>query len=406
MAAAGAGFELPAQGSRAAGVGGAFVAQADDPSAVFYNVAGLALAENEKRLSVGLAVLSLNESQYRGLPPGQGAGTVGEQNAWTLLPVHAYWVKPLGESLVFGVGLFQPFGLRTEWTSADSFAGRDVALDAELTAFDLNPGLALKLSPRLAVGAGLVLQASEISLTRRLPGSNPLTGEEQDFATVAVDGDLETGLGWNLGALLRLGERFAVGLAYRSAIEVDYSGAGRLTQVLTGDAQVDDLIAASFPFGQDLAAETGVDFPDRLSVGAAFDLTRNLTVEADVNWIGWSGFEALTVRFPNDPTFDQTILLELEDTMTYRLGVRLATASQFELRFGYAAEESPQPDRTVGPLLADADADVYSVGLGRDWLDVAFTWIDRGSRTVTTNVDGVNGAWESTAWLLSLTISP
>ena len=38
----GSGFSIFEQGAKATGMGGAFVATADDPSAIFYNVAGIA----------------------------------------------------------------------------------------------------------------------------------------------------------------------------------------------------------------------------------------------------------------------------------------------------------------------------------------------------------------------------
>src|SRR5258705_4907594 len=45
----GAGFSIFEQGAKASGMAGAFVATADDPSAVFYNPAGIA---NQRELSV------------------------------------------------------------------------------------------------------------------------------------------------------------------------------------------------------------------------------------------------------------------------------------------------------------------------------------------------------------------
>ena len=41
-----AGFSVFEAGAKALGMGGAFVAQADDPSAIFFNPAGIASLEN------------------------------------------------------------------------------------------------------------------------------------------------------------------------------------------------------------------------------------------------------------------------------------------------------------------------------------------------------------------------
>ncbi|HET9210757.1 MAG TPA: hypothetical protein VFR03_10185, partial [Thermoanaerobaculia bacterium] len=68
-----AGFGFFTQGGRATGMAGAYVAQADDPTAIFYNPGGLALLKDRKSVSVGTAATSFNEALYQGLPPGIGA---------------------------------------------------------------------------------------------------------------------------------------------------------------------------------------------------------------------------------------------------------------------------------------------------------------------------------------------
>src|SRR6476659_7477945 len=88
-----AGFEVTVQGARAAGMAGAFAAQADDPTALFYNPGGLAFVE--KKLSLGLAPSALARSQFQGQRPGFAAGTTAEQEKLRAFPAHAYAIKAL-----------------------------------------------------------------------------------------------------------------------------------------------------------------------------------------------------------------------------------------------------------------------------------------------------------------------
>ena len=70
-----AGFEFPTQSAKALAMGGTFVAQANDPTAIYYNPGGLGLLAKKKGASLGLTTSKLNESLYQGLAPGIGAGT-------------------------------------------------------------------------------------------------------------------------------------------------------------------------------------------------------------------------------------------------------------------------------------------------------------------------------------------
>jgi long-chain fatty acid transport protein len=73
------GFSGPDPGIKAMGMAGAFIAQASDPSAIYYNPGGLALQKKGK-LTAGGGTVYHNESQYQGLPPGIGQGTTGAQD--------------------------------------------------------------------------------------------------------------------------------------------------------------------------------------------------------------------------------------------------------------------------------------------------------------------------------------
>ena len=59
----------------------------------------------------------------------------------------------------------------------------------------------------------------------------------------------------------------------------------------------------------------------------------------------------------------------------------------------------------MGPFLADANRRVYTVGIGRDWLDVAFAWIEQEQRVIFDQVGGLNGNYRANAWVVSLTVS-
>ena len=73
--AAGAGFSIFEQGSKAMGTGGAFTALADDGSAMFHNAAGLAFQENS--LAAGATFITFGQAEFQGSAPFPGTSSTG-----------------------------------------------------------------------------------------------------------------------------------------------------------------------------------------------------------------------------------------------------------------------------------------------------------------------------------------
>lgn len=387
------------------GMAGAFVAQAEGPSAVFYNIGALALTAKKPKTAAGATSVNLNESLYQGLPPGVGAETVGEQSEISNLRPHAFAAAPLGKTGKLGFGVTAPFAFETEWTDPGNFAGRYLVTAAELSTLDLTTGVSYELAPGVGVGAGVIYRTSDLTLIRRVPSFDPSAGEVVDVASLRLEATLDDGFGWTAGFLYRLSDSISIGGAYRSAIEIEYDGEARFTQISTGNSSLDALIAATTPFDEDLGFQARIEFPASAALGLAFGVGAGTVIEVDANLTEWSSFDTLALRLPDNPEFDEERPQDFADSMAYRLGVKFETASGSFLRFGVSMDETPQPEETMGPLLPDADRISYAVGFSKDWLDVAFLWLDVQGRTTQVNVDDLNGTYNSNAWVLGVTIN-
>src|SRR5437667_4556168 len=128
-AAVASGFALFEQGAKATAMGGAFAATADDPSAIFYNVAGIAQQRRAAFMMGGTGITFQNE--FIGDPNDVfTSGTTGKYRAHTFIPPNAYLILPFARNLTFGVGVMTPFGLRTNWQNP--WVGRFVSKDADI----------------------------------------------------------------------------------------------------------------------------------------------------------------------------------------------------------------------------------------------------------------------------------
>ena len=141
----GSAFAIPEQGAKAAAMGGAFVALADDPSAIFFNPAGLA-QQRERRLMGGATIINFS-NEFRGDPTDVfTSGQEGFYRRHTFNVPNVYGIIPIGNNLTVGVGLYAAYGLRTNWQ--EPWVGRFIAIDTNLKTASVQPTIAWLSKPR------------------------------------------------------------------------------------------------------------------------------------------------------------------------------------------------------------------------------------------------------------------
>jgi long-chain fatty acid transport protein len=401
-----AGFGLFEQGAKGMGLAGAFTAQADDPSAMFHNAGGIAFTE-KRAFYVGTTYVTFTKADFKGGTPFPGTGVTAEQKTLSQFLPNAYWAQPITDTWKFGLGIEAPFGLTTEWKNPASFAGRYLSSKAALRAIDLNPTLAWKLTPNFGLGLGLIARFSDVELRRYVPFLNPFTQRLVDVASVKLDSGFEQGYGWNIGLLDRYNESFSWGLSYRSKVKVDYDGTAHFTQISTGNPVIDAIIAQRLPFGSGVDAKTSIEFPDMASLGVNLAFSPTVRLELDANWTGWSTFDKLPITFTQYPPLSSLVVEDWQDVWNYRAGLSWKTTT-CEWRFGYVYDQTPQPDKSVSPLLPDANRNGLTLGWGHQFgganLDLALMYLKFDERTTTTNQDNFNGTYNTTAWLFGASI--
>jgi len=410
-----AGFSIFEQGSKAMGMAGAFTAQADDPSLLFHNAGGLAFV-TERQFSVGDTWIHGLKADFKGAAPFPGPNNSAEQKKLSAFPPHAYWVQPINTTWKFGFGIETPFGLTTEWENPDQFAGRFLSTKAVLQVIDLNPTLGWQVTPNFGIGVGAIARFSKVELNRNVPFNNPFTLSVIDIGRLHLESNYKNGYGWNAGILHKVNNSFSWGLSYRSKIKVEYEGDARVNRILTGNAQLDALLATRVPFDKNLPVKTEIEFPDEASLGLAFALSPNLLLETDFNWTGWSTFDEVPITFTGgtgNSLPNTKIPQHWDDANNYRVGLRWTTGPTSQWRFGYVYDETPQPEEAINPLLPDANRNGVTIGYGHTGnigFDVALMYLvfDERSRHKTFTDDDEGdffGTYNTHALLFGVTLN-
>lgn len=193
-----------------------------------------------------------------------------------------YYVHPIDDSLVLGIDVNAPFGLKTEYDP--TWMGRFLAVTSEVKTVNLNPSLAYNFNDSMSVGMGIDFQRlnakhSNMANYSALAGG-ALGANLQGLATMKGD---DYGWGWNLGTLFNPSATH-VGLAYRS--EIDYT--------LEGNVSFSNLPAALAAAVQNNPVTAKVTIPasasfsvfHKLSPTMIYWLTfRGLAGARSINWL-------------------------------------------------------------------------------------------------------------------------
>lgn len=353
------GFSVDEQGAAAMGMANAFAAQADDSSALFYNPAGIAQLSGT-RISLGTTLISpVTTFESR------SSGNSTETESALFYPPTLHLTHEIRPTVHAGVGIFVPFGLSTEWPAA--WEGRYLTTFSEINTTYINPNIAWSPRPGIHLAGGLTYVPSSVTLRNRLE----LTPSPDGDAEIEADGD---GWGYNLAVLAALPARNSLGISFRSAVKVDY----------TGDATFS-------PLGLSDGVRSSITLPPMLTVGIAHHASDHLTFEADWQWVGWSTVDKITINF-DDPAFpiaDVETPKNWRNSSSLRFGAERSFGKSV-LRGGYAYDMTPIPPETIDPSLPDSDKHTFAIGgghhFGRATIDLAYMFILSKDRQVDNSL--------------------
>lgn len=409
-----AGFRLPEAGAKAMGMGFAFTAQADDPSAIYFNPAGLTQLEG-RNVMLGGAFVQLYGSTFEGITPLTGGASATErQKTLQYVVPNFYYTRTYKESgLAWGIGVYSPFGLSQQYESWTTSVFRNQSTKIELKMGVVNPTIAFDIDECLSVGFGIDYMYG----TARF-GRTPVSGIGNVYE-FEQDGKADA-WGYNFGILLKPAESFRIGASFRSGFELDSKNEDT---TLTG---IHPAVAGLFGGGAAFRTKGSatVNVPATFALGAAYTRDR-LTVEADADWTFWSSYRNLMITIRDEvrnPATGGPVLVstnsekDWRDVCAFRFGAEYRATDRLALRAGFAYDPSPAPAETLGPELPDADRLNYMLGVGYRigaWtIDLAGMYIDKKDRRVSNlafdangSPIGMDGEWSGDAWLAGLDLT-
>lgn len=363
------GFSLREQSPSALGSAFAGVsAGGTDISAMYWNPAGMSLYSGNQFIfgvsyimpSAEIADAKATSAAMFGSRNVTGPGaSPNSVNPVGLPNIYAMWsVSP---DLKVGLSINVPFGMVVNYK--DDFVGRYFAKRTDLKTMDIAPTVSYRVMPEWSLGASFVARQVKAELSNAIDfGAIGKALGIPPYQPGSADGDaILTGEKWvygfKVGTVIQPIPELRLGLSYTGKTKVDIdNGKARFTGVPSDPI-------ANFPRKfADGGASVSVPLPSTLSGGFTWDVTKTVTLQAEVAQTKWSDFKELRVKFASGLIADSVTDESWKDTTYMSLGLVWKYNNDLTLRAGLAHDQAPMDDAHRTPRVPDGDRTWFSIG--------------------------------------------
>jgi len=378
------GLSLNSIGARALGMGGAFVGLSNDPTAIYWNPAGL--TGQKAQIYGAVSDIKLygsykSESTDWGYPEGVFSIDTENESADNIAP-NIFATYPMN-NLTFGFGVYVPAGLSVEWPGDDlaALAGGnpDLKWKSKIFAVTVSPAVAYKINDKFSIGLAGIMSYGSFELDRPYvhTDSTGSTGFQYEESSTG------TGFGVEGGLMYKMSDMFQFGATVRSKVNISMSGEAKNPALAAFGAEETD-------FDRDVA------WPLWAAFGVAVHPAEKSTLTADAQYSQWSESEdTFETKFDNAVWPDSEMILEWKDCTQIRFGAEYMVNQAVTARAGYYYDPAPAPDKTLNILFPSGTYNVVTGGISYITqsmnLDFGLEYLMGEDRDITIETDPDSG---------------
>ncbi|WP_437881800.1 OmpP1/FadL family transporter [Pseudomonas sp. LRF_L74] len=376
---------------------------AEDATTLFGNPAGMSRLKRQE-VSFGAAVIH-GKTDIKHASGNASGSNDGDMVPDTGVPM-GYYVNPINDKWAFGIGVYVPFGLKTDYES--SFQGRRFGDYSEVTVITVQPTVSFRINDQLSVGFGPTINRIDGKLESAVGSPTPFDTRE---SRVKIEGD-DTALGFNAGVLYEFTPQTRAGLTYHSKVKYKLEGHTTISGQNLGLASID-------AFGK-YDASLKLDTPESADLSITHELDDQWTLYGGATFTRWSRLESIVVNNEGLRTAAAsanfgTIAEEQDwkDTWAYSVGTSYKLNEHWTLRTGLAYDEAPTNNEHRSPRIPTGDRTIFSLGFG--WsptpdvtVDVAYSYLwedDAKIQQASASKGTYNATYENSAHGLGAALS-
>ena len=330
------GWNNTLMGSRALAIGAAFAGLADDPSAIYYNPAGLVFQKQKMNLQVaGFYIRPTHEFTTP-------AGSVAHSKYNVSFP-QVFFTYKASDRISLGFGAYIPYaGGGVDWTTEEL----GFPFKSNLGIISLTPSLSYQVSENLSLGFNINIYRGVLEVNTQGGTFGPLKSDESGSALSA-----------GLGLLFKPSEKISLGLNIRGPAKMKLTGKTAVPVVLPGLGQMD----------VKLKSETSFNLPWDVELGAAFRLSDRLLLSTSAQYTVWTTLDKVKKvikGIPGTGDISADEILDFNNILIIRAGVEYIIPGGIFLRAGVGIDRSASPPRTLSITNIDVDKFTLIGGFG------------------------------------------
>ena len=417
------GYQINSQSSRQWGMAHTGTALKLGAESMTFNPAGMSFMNSKFDISLG-TILIQSKVEFE-----QGTYKHKTDNPLST-PIFGHFGYKINDKLAVGVNVTNPAGNSLVW--GDNWAGANHIQEVSLKAFNVQPTISYRISDRISIGAGLMIDFGSFSqrkglvlpgafdglgalaggLASAMPNLAPLPGMIQSFSGqvpvgIELEGSSKVSYGFNIGALFDVTDKLTLGVSYRSKVKLSVDGGEAELEYANDNAEnvinaiksfdttpLQGLEAAGMiPAGtvatlkgtQTQLATMGVlddskfnasmPIPSIFSIGAAYKFNKNLTLTGEIQVTGWEAYDKMDIAF-------QTVAGEVmqsseknyESTVAVRFGLEYNIPDVVAFRAGVYGDTPPVQMDNYNPETPSADC--FGITAGATLYPTKFMAVD------------------------------
>ncbi len=360
------GYQVNTLSARQRGMAHTGVAQKLGAESMYFNPAGLGFMDKTLDLSasvnavVATAKAKVGDEWYE-----------TDNDVSTPMMISAAF--SIYDNLKAGINLYTPYGSSINWTN--NWPGAVLNQSVKLSTFTVQPTVSWRITPKLSIGAGLMVAWGSVDLNKGLV--NPATmdamlalaGSPVKFgnampASVNLTGNANIACGFNVGVMYDINSQWTVGANFRSKMTM---------KVKAGEAKVsyyNDIARGileeklSLINEADFTAE--MPMPAVLTFGVSYKPVNKLLLALDAQFTGWHTYKDLNIHFLDgniSPYYDQYIEKHYKNAWAFRLGAQYGITDRFDVRAGLILDLTPVNKNYYNPETPGMTKIEPSVGL-------------------------------------------
>jgi len=382
-----AGMDLPCLGAKALAMGGAFRATADDPTAIYWNPAGLSGIERSSATAVGQLIFPFNE-----FTPDD---TLHDMNAlfrqnrremqddfFPLGNIFAVYAPKSLPKWRFGLGAYIPTGVASTWDillneydSTVAYVGFfELEIDGELPAedfvasigsYNFVPTISFEPFDGFSIGAGFIVGYAVLDVSLFSSSQERMM---EEFAMIFQHIEMEGySFGGNIGIQYRPTDRLRFGLTGKYESDYKFTGEYIQTNYLFYCESAPGLFPGGIEEIPPVDAVAIIRRPAQYGFGIAYDPLDKLTLALDLSYTDWSVMDSISMEADSDGTILEAMPLMWEDSYRLSFGAEYRF-SRYAARLGCFYEPNPPIAAYQNLFLPDInDGFAYCAGFAANW---------------------------------------